>query len=127
MKLYMPPTPVQEHDAIRQVFDLYAEGAKSGSIEPLKAAFHPGATIYGFVGPDLFGGSIEHFYEWHTGNGPATDVEIRVTAIDLAASIATARVEIDNWTGHRFTDQFTLLKTDGAWKIISKVFHLHED
>jgi hypothetical protein len=36
-----------------------------------------------------------------------------------------ARVELDNWTGHKFTDMFTLLKTDGQWKIISKVFYLH--
>jgi len=35
------------------------------------------------------------------------------------------RVELDNWTGHKFTDMFTLLKTDGQWKIISKVFYLH--
>jgi hypothetical protein len=24
-----------------------------------------------------------------------------------------------------FTDLFTLLKVDGAWKIMNKVFHLH--
>jgi hypothetical protein len=32
-----------------------------------------------------------------------------------------------NWTGHKFTDVFTLLKTDGEWKIISKVFYLHPE
>jgi putative lumazine-binding protein len=31
----------------------------------------------------------------------------------------------DDWTGHRFTDLFTLLKVDGEWKIMNKVFHLH--
>jgi hypothetical protein len=36
------------------------------------------------------------------------------------------RVETDNWTGHRFTDFFNLLKRDGQWKIMNKVFHLHE-
>ncbi len=37
----------------------------------------------------------------------------------------TVRLELDNWTGHRFTDLFTLLKVDGQWQIMNKVFHLH--
>jgi Putative lumazine-binding len=28
-------------------------------------------------------------------------------------------------TGHQFTDLFTLLKIDGNWKIMNKVFYLH--
>jgi hypothetical protein len=35
------------------------------------------------------------------------------------------RLELDNWTDHRYTDLFTLLKVDGEWKIMNKVFHLH--
>jgi hypothetical protein len=45
--------------------------------------------------------------------------------MDLVGTVATVRLELDNWTGHRFTDLFTLLKVAGEWKIISKVFHLH--
>ncbi len=37
------------------------------------------------------------------------------------------RLELDNWTGHRYTDLFTLLKVDGEWKIMNKVFHLHPE
>ena len=32
---------------------------------------------------------------------------------------------LDNWTGHRFTDMFALLKVGEEWQIISEVFHLH--
>ena len=39
--------------------------------------------------------------------------------------LLSKRLEIEDWTGHRFTDMFTLLKMDGQWKIVSKVFHLH--
>jgi hypothetical protein len=48
-----------------------------------------------------------------------------IASIDLNGTVATARVELYNWSGHRFTDQFTLLKYEGEWKIISKVFYLH--
>ena len=39
--------------------------------------------------------------------------------------ISKAVLELDNWGLHRFTDLFTLLKVDGQWKIMNKVFHLH--
>lgn len=50
-----------------------------------------------------------------------------MTRLDLAGTVATVRLELDNWTGHKFTDMFTLLKTDGERKIISKVFYLHPE
>jgi hypothetical protein len=43
----------------------------------------------------------------------------------FACALAKVRLEIDNWTGSRFTDTFTLLKLDGQWKIVNKVFYLH--
>jgi hypothetical protein len=35
------------------------------------------------------------------------------------------RLDTDNWTGHRFTDFFNLVKFNGQWKVVSKVFYLH--
>ena len=37
------------------------------------------------------------------------------------------KLELDNWTGARYTDLFTMLNVDGEWKIMSKVFHLHPE
>jgi len=91
----------------------------------MKAAFHPEATIFGYVGPDLFAGPIQGLFDWNDQNGPAAGVEVRLTSVDVAGTVASVRLEIDNWTGHRFRDLFTLLKVDGEWKIMNKVFHLH--
>ena len=46
-------------------------------------------------------------------------------SVESEAGHATVRLELENWTGYRFTDFFTLLKVDGEWKIMNKVFHLH--
>lgn len=43
----------------------------------------------------------------------------------IADTVPTVRLELDNWAGHRFTDMDTLLKSNGEWKFITKVFHLH--
>ena len=118
-------TSTDERDAITRTIQTYIDGGKSGKGVDMKPAFHEGATIYGYIGPDLFGGPIQSLFDWNDGNGAATELKSEIANIDIQGTIATARVELDNWTGHKFTDMFTLLKTDGEWKIISKVFYLH--
>ena len=119
------PTSLSEYDAITKTVQTYIEGGKSGRGADMKAAFHPEATIFGYVGADLFAGPIQQLFDWNDQNGPATELQGRIVSIDLIETVATVRLELDNWTGHRFTDLFTLLKVDGDWKIINKVFHLH--
>jgi hypothetical protein len=119
------PTSVEEHDAITQTIQHYLAGAMAGKGELMKPAFHDDATVFGYVGPDLFAGPIQGLFDWNDENGPASDVQARIASIEVTGTVATARLEIDNWTGHRFTDLFTLLKVDGDWKIMNKVFHLH--
>jgi hypothetical protein len=121
------PANLSEYDAIANTVQQYVNGGKSGRGEEMKPAFHPGATIYGYIGDDLFGGPIQQLFDWNDQNGPASDLQAQIASIDIAGTIATVRLELDNWTGHKFTDMFTLLKTDGEWKIISKVFYLHPE
>lgn len=119
------PTSLSDYDAISKVIQHYIDGAISGKGSDMKPAFHENATIFGFVGPDLFSGPIQGLYEWNDENGPASGLVSRIVSIDVVESVASARVESDNWTGHRFTDFFNLLKLDGQWKIMNKVFHLY--
>ncbi|MCC6327524.1 MAG: nuclear transport factor 2 family protein [Acidobacteria bacterium] len=119
------PATANDREAIAATIQQYIDGGISGRGDDMKPAFHEGATIYGYIGPDLFGGPIQGLFDWNDGNGPAAELTSNIAAIDIEGTIATVRLELDNWTGHKFTDMFTLLKTDGEWKIISKVFYLH--
>lgn len=114
-----------DREAITETIQHYLGGAKSGRGDEMKPAFHEGATIFGYIGPDLFAGPIQKLFAWNDENGPATELESRIASIDLVGTVATVRLELDNWTGYRFTDLFTLLKVDRQWKIMNKVFHLH--
>ena len=118
-------TQTSDHIAISEVILHYIDGAKSGRGEDMKPAFHADASVFGYIGDDLFAGPIQKLFDWHDENGPAIELEARVAGIELAHSVATVRLELENWTGHRFTDLFTLLKLDGEWKITNKVFHLY--
>jgi hypothetical protein len=119
------PTDKSEHESIAGTVQHYIDGARSGKGDDMKPAFHEDATIFGYVGAELFAGPIRKLFDWNDENGPATELRARIAGIDLIDTVATVRLELDNWTGHRFTDLFTLLKVDGEWKIMNKVFHLH--
>ena len=119
------PTNVSEYDAIAKTVQHYIDGAKSGRGTDMKPAFHKDATIFGYAGTDLFAGPIQQLFDWNDQNGPATGLQARIASIDIIDTIATVRLELDDWTAHRYTDLFTMLKVDGEWKIMNKVFHLH--
>ena len=96
-----------DNEMIEKTVQFYIDGAKSG------------------IGDDLFAGPIQKLFDWNDKNGPATELETKIASIDIVGTIATVRLESDNWTGHKFTDFFTLLKVEGTWKIMNKVFYLH--
>ena len=114
-----------DNEMIEKTVQFYIDGAKSGKGDDMKPAFHKDATIFGYIGDDLFAGPIQKLFDWNDKNGPATEIETKITSIDVVGTIATVRLESDNWTGHKFTDFFTILKVEGTWKIMNKVFHLH--
>ena len=66
--------------------------------------------------------SSQGLYDWNDNNGAATELKARIADIDIVGSVASVRLELDNWTGNKFTDLFNLLKVDGEWKIMNKVF-----
>ncbi len=118
-------TGTNDQDVIAKVVQHYIDGARSGKGDDMRPAFHKDATVFGYVGPDLFAGPIENLFAWNDNNGAATELEDRIASIDVIGTVATVRLELENWTGIRFTDLFTLLKVDGNWKIMNKVFHAH--
>ena len=124
-----PNTPPSEdpsdHEGIAQAIQHYVDGAISGRGDDMKPGFHPQATIFGYVGDDMMAGPIQQLYDWNDTNGAATELQARIAGMDITGTVATVRLELDNWTGSRFTDLFTLLKVEGEWKIMNKVFHLH--
>lgn len=119
--------PAGDVELITRAIETYVNGGRTGVSSNMQPAFNDGATIHGYLGPDLIAGPIQVLYDWIDENPAATELQDRIADIDIESTIATARLALDNWTGHKFTDMFTLLKTDGEWKIVSKVFYLHPE
>ncbi len=112
-------------EAISSVIQIYVEGGRKGDATIMKRAFRENAIIHGHTKGGLLAGPIQLLYDYITENPPASKLEAKIVNIDLANTIATARVELTDWLGTRYTDQFTLLKENGTWIITSKVFHTY--
>ena len=112
-------------EAISSVIQTYVEGGRKGDASIMKNAFRENATIHGHTAGGLLAGPIQLLFDFITDNPPAPDLEAKIVNIDLANTVATARVELTDWLGTRYTDQFTLLKENGTWTITSKVFHAY--
>ncbi len=112
-------------EAISSVIQTYVEGGRKGDASIMKHAFRENATIHGHTEGGLLAGPIQLMFDFITDNPPAPNLAAKIVNIDLANTVATARVELKDWLGTRYTDQFTLLKENGAWTITSKVFHAY--
>jgi hypothetical protein len=121
----MSTTPAQEYDLISKAIQPYLDGAKAGRGDVMKASFHSSATVYGYLGDTLVQGPIQLIYDWTDGLGPAPKINPRIVRVDVAGTTANARVEVDDWQKYRFTDTFNLIKIDGRWLIVNKIFHTH--
>ncbi len=84
-------TSLTEHGAIAEAIQPYIDGAKSGKGEDMKPAFHQDATIFGYVGSDLFAGPIQLLFDWNDETGPATELQARIAGIDVNGQVKTLR------------------------------------
>lgn len=59
------------------------------------------------------------------GAGAAsTQPYMDIQSVDVEGDAASVKVT-DDFAGMRFTDYLSLLKIDGRWTIVSKLYHLH--
>jgi hypothetical protein len=117
-----------EQDGIRQAINFYIEGLREGSVETLKQAFYTEATMCGYLGETMMIVPIQGFYDFVASHdAPAKTgepFEASVAAIEVAGSVASARITEKSYQGLDFTTFFHLLKIDGKWWIVGKVFNV---
>jgi len=62
----------------------------------MKPEFHDIATISGYLGTDFVAAPIHLVYDYVDGNEAATKLNARLTSSDIAGTIASTRLEMDN-------------------------------
>nr|WP_314873622.1 nuclear transport factor 2 family protein [uncultured Pseudomonas sp.] len=122
------PTFVAEYSAIVAVLNKYNEGGKQADSSIMQPAFSDQATIFGVDGNNtLVGGAIQGLFDTidKPPFRPSPEAQGVIVNIDIVGTAASARIDTNDISGFCFTDFFNLLKVEGEWKVISKIYHTH--
>ena len=121
------PAYVLEYSAIVEVLNKYNEGCKQAKSSIMKPAFSEQATIFGVgAGGKLTGGAIQNLFDGiDSGFRPSPEGQAAIVRVDIVGTAASARIDTNDVSGFCFTDFFHLLKVDGEWTVISKIYHTH--
>ena len=114
---------VSDYEAVLETVGKYTEACKAGRSDIMKPAFTDNALMYGYLNGEYYHGSIEALYGAVDAFGPAPETLARVDVLNIEGTAAVARVTLENWHGLSFTDFHSLIKENGQWKILAKVFH----
>ncbi|CAG9955449.1 unnamed protein product [Clonostachys rosea f. rosea IK726] len=121
--------PTSEYEEIiRVVQEYYVDGLRVGSTATVAKSFHKDATMYGFtLNGTLLGGPVKNLYDFMDQHGDAPNIKTRLDIIGITPSTAIVKVDMENdAAGCDYTDFHTMMKFDGEWKIIAKVFHTYK-
>lgn len=119
--------PTRDYDAVIATAQKYIDGLRIGSAEGVAEAFHKDAVMYGFTNGELLGGPIKNLYDFVQKNGKAPEITTRLDVLAITPTTAVVRVDMEkDAIGADYNDYLTLIKIDGAWKVIAKVYHQFE-
>lgn len=116
-----------EYDAVIAVAQKYVDGLRVGSATNVAKAFHKDAVMYGFTNGELMGGPIANLFDFIEKNGKAPGIRTRLDVLAITPTTAVVRVDMEkDAIGADYNDYLTLIRIDGAWKVIAKVYHQFE-
>lgn len=121
--LFSSGLQAQESDLqlVEKTLNFYLEGGTNNDFETLKKAFHPTATMK-FIGDEYKEVNALEFFEKGMKPGPKQDRITRIVSVSVTGNAANAQLEIEYPT-FMFIDYMNLLKIDGQWQIVGKIFY----
>lgn len=116
----------QDEAEIRATVQKYFDGIMQYDTAILREAFHPDAQIMSSF-PEgrrpYYNGSFEEWAQFTNGDAPEdlSGYTNEIVSIDLAGHAAVVKTDL-NWPTIRYIDYLSLLKIEGEWKIVNKIW-----
>jgi hypothetical protein len=113
-----------EKDAVRVPLENYIKGHATGDGEYMRKAFHTEGNLIFIREGNFMTRSFADYISGFSGK-PAADEANRkrsIEAIDVSGNAAVAKIILDYPTT-RFVDYMSLLRINGEWKIVTKIFY----
>jgi len=119
--------PGGDRAAIEAAIQHYFRAGDTGDPDELKLAFHPASIMYGnrdgaFVSVDQPEWQARLRKERAEGQAPKKANWRKILSIDVEGDVASAKLQSDFPT-FQFLDYVNLVKVDGTWKIVNKVYY----
>ena len=111
-------------ELVKETVQNYLDGGTYGDTAKMAKVFHPTAFMK-FV--DVKTGEfrdvpIAKYLEGGKANaGKKADRSTKIVSVDITGTAAQAKIELD-YPNTKLTDYFNLLKINGEWKVVSKIF-----
>ena len=117
--------PSEDEVAVRAALQHYIQGHATGDSSHMRLAFHPQARLFWSSADTLATRTSEEYIARMPGKPAAdegTGVRKRtIEVVDVTGNAATGKIVLDYPEVH-IVDYMSLLKTNGEWKIINKIF-----
>lgn len=113
-----------EGTAARVPLENYIQGHATGNGDFMRKAFHTEARIMAFSNGKMLNLTAEEFASRFNGK-PAPDEaqrKRRIENVEITGNAGVGKIVLEYPTV-TYTDYMSLLKVDGEWKIVNKVFY----
>ena len=119
------PTP--DEVAVRATLQHYIQGHATGDGAHMRLAFNPAARLFWSSADTLATRTSEEYIARMPGK-PAADEgsgtrKRSIEVVDVTGNAAIGKIVLDYPDAH-IVDYMSLLKTNGEWKIINKIFNV---
>ncbi len=113
-----------DKQAVRVPLENYIKGHAAADVEFTKKAFHSTGSMISIGDSGYVSQSFGDYINGLVGRKPAADENKRkryIESVDVAGNAAIAKV-VSDYPTVKYVDYMALLKIDGEWKIVNKIF-----
>ena len=117
-----PVTSYQsDHEAIVGLLNEYFDGLFEGDVEKLRTIFHDDAWLKGNNYRKTLNEWLEAVASRPIPRDEGMEYNFKIQSLEIIGDQAMAKVDVPLLAAH-FIDFLGLLKEDGQWKIVNKMF-----
>ena len=111
--------------AVTEVVRAYYDGSMTGDEAKLASAFHPRASVVGtWQGKLEWQTREEYIAECVEGASEAGEYDLRINGMSFEGDTALVR-DGAQFGGIYYSDDLSLVKDDGTWRIVHKTYYAH--
>ena len=115
---------IKEYEAVESAALKFVKSVAEGNSKYARELFIDEAVLFGYLDGKLEHGNIEQFYKNVDSVGAGGNFKGRLDVVAVEETLAVVRILEENWGGRiDFTDYLLLLKMNGEWKCVAKVYN----